>query len=224
MVKRAAFTFIELIFAIVIISVVVMSLPVMSNLLTKSTESNVVQEAIFAAATELSELTTYHWDDNSIDENTSRAGIINVDSSCEDDDTNSRYRLRPGHILEAYHRKCIKDLTLSSADANVSDTLSVDDVALTLKNALENSDGTVVEANAEGYKDEYKTKVTIDHDVTSLSNITINNAAPRTSTTDLAKNIKKITVVIKDQNDKDLTALSSYIANIGEVDFYKRSY
>jgi len=224
MVKRAGFTFIELIFAIVIVSVVVMSLPVISTFLTKSTETNIVQEAIFAASTELNELTTYHWDDNSLDPNSSLAAVINVDNSCEDDNTSTRYHFRPGHILQPYHRKCINDLLLIAADSNISDTASIDDIVQTFKTALEDMSGAGLKATAQGYKDVYKTKISVEHNISTLSNIKINNTTPITSNTNLAKNIKKITVLITSQDDKNLTSLSTYITNIGEVDFYKRSY
>jgi competence protein ComGC len=229
MVKRAAFTFIELIFAIVIISVVVMSLPVMSNLLSKGVETNIVQEAIFAAATEINEVTSYHWDDNSVDTNYSRAGVINVDNSCESNTSKQRYRLRPGHILQVYHRQCIQNLALSAADANISKTASVDDVAEALKNALQDSTATSVSTDASGYKDIYKTQVSVEHNVSTLSNIKINNATPTTASADLQDNIKRITVTIwgRDSNGNytvKLTSLRTYIANIGEVDYYKRSY
>jgi len=224
MVKRAAFTFIELIFAIVIISVVVMSLPIISTFLTKNTETNLVQEAIFAASTELNELTSYHWDDNSLDENASLAAVINVDNSCEDDNTSNRYHFRPGHILQPYHRRCVDDLTLNAADSNISETIAVDEVAQVLKTALEDMSNASLQATAEGYKDVYKTLISVEHNTSKLTNIQINNSAPTTSNTTLSKNVKKITVLIKSQDDTNLSSLSTYITNIGEVDFYKRSF
>ena len=67
MVRRAAFTLIELIFAIVIIAISVISLPMMSQTVSEGIDANIVQEAIFASATELNEAVTAHWDENSIE-------------------------------------------------------------------------------------------------------------------------------------------------------------
>jgi len=78
-VRRAAFTLIELIFAIVIIAISVISLPMMSQTVAKGIDANIVQEAIFAAATELNEAVTAHWDEASMEVNTttSFAKVIN---------------------------------------------------------------------------------------------------------------------------------------------------
>ncbi len=207
MVKRAGFTLIELIFAIVIISVVVMSLPKMSQLLTKNMDTNLVQEAVFAAATEIQEATTYHWDDNSLnDENASRAGVINLDNTCEDNTSSTRYRLRPGHILQPYHRVCIEDLTKGATNTNSNTHIfSVSDI-----NQSSHQIFTDNITSQEGYKYTYTSQIDIDNSP-SFANTT-------------HQNLKKITVTIKDSEGNILTSLSSYVANIGEVDYYKRSY
>jgi len=116
-VKRAAFTFIELIFAIVVIAISVMSLPMMIQVLSNNMDKNLVQEAIFAAATELNEATTTHWDENSLDANNTNglADVINVDNSCESNASLSNYRLRTGHILQPLHRKCLSDLNVTAS-------------------------------------------------------------------------------------------------------------
>ena len=208
MVKRAAFTFIELIFAIVIISVVVISLPLMSQLLTKNLDTNLVQEAIFAAATELHEATTNHWDENSIDTASSAylAGVLNIDGTCEANSSNPRYRLRPGHILQAYHRRCLNDLTQTQANSNTDTNVSaVEDSVHANQSIFLNPT-----PSQSGYKDNYTSTVTITYAPTL-------DGAVR-------PNLKQITVTINDSSGTTLTSLTSYVANIGEVDYYKRSY
>ena len=208
MVKRAGFTFIELIFAIVIVSVVVMSLPKMSQLLSKNMDTNLVQEAIFAAATELHEATTKHWDENSI-ENTSSvylAGVIHTtDNSCETNSTNPRYRLRSGHILQPYHRRCLNDLTQTEADSNTTAVDAVEDSIHTAQSIFLNPT-----PSQSGYKDNYTSDLVITYSPTFDG-----TARP---------NLKQITVTIKNSSGTTLTSLTSYVANIGEVDYYKRSY
>jgi prepilin-type N-terminal cleavage/methylation domain-containing protein len=207
MVKRAAFTLIELIFAIVIIALVVMTLPIMSKLLTKNVDTNLVQEAVFAAATELNEATTKHWDENSIDTNTSSdlAGVINLDASCQSNNADARYRLRKGHILQPYHRRCINNLALAAANSNTN--ANIDAVEDSTHNAA--SIFLNPTPSASGYKNNYTSTLNI----TYTPNFNANQP-----------NLKKITVTIKKSDGTTLTTLYTYVANIGEVDYYKRSY
>jgi len=208
MVKRAGFTFIELIFAIVIISVVVISLPKMSQLLTKNMDTNLIQEAIFAAATELHEATTKHWDENSLDSTSSvyLAGVIDTDGNCESNSSSPRYRLRPGHILQPYHRRCLNNLSQAEVDTNTNAAVDAvedskhNDVSIFLNPTPSQS----------GYKDNYTSSLSVTY------NPVLNGIA--------RPNLKRITVTIKDSSGKTLTSLTSYVANIGEVDYYKRSY
>ena len=208
MVRRGAFTLIELIFAIIIISIAVMSLPVMSRLLTNSIDTNLVQEAIFAAATELNEATTKHWDENSIDTSASTplAAVINIDGTCEANNLSSRYRLRPGHIVEPYHRHCLNDLNQIEADTNTNnDVEAVEDSIHADQSIFLNPT-----PSQSGYKNNYTSSLTVNYDPSFAG-----AARP---------NLKQITVSIKNSNGDTLTSLNTYVANIGEVDYYKRSF
>jgi len=206
-VRRGAFTLIELIFAIVVIAVTVMSLPMMNQVLAKNTESSIIQEAIFAAATELNEATTAHWDVNSLEagELYGLARVINVDSSCNSDQSSSRYRLRPGHILQSLHRRCLNDLSLGAADTT-SSTIDV------VENKAHGSQSIFLNANpeAQGYKNDYNSILTVSYDPPFAG-------ASRS-------NMKKITSVITDSDGNAVVRLSTYVANIGETDYYKRRF
>lgn len=208
MVKRSAFTFIELIFAIIIIAITVISLPMVTQVTSKNANSNVVQEAIFAAATELNEVTTVHWDENASDSNDTKTllKVINIDNSCEDNSSSQRYRLRPGHIAEALHRRCLNDLTQGEADSNSNDNIdAVEDKLHASQTIFLNTD-----PSASGYKDDYQS-------ILSVTYSPLFAGAHRS-------NMKKITSTITDSDGKTIIKLSTYVANIGEVDYYKRSY
>jgi len=82
-VKKSAFTFIELIFAIVIIAISVVSLPTMTSSLSRGIESNLVQEAIFAASTELNQAISSNWDERSLEDGNSSLGRVVDDGTCE---------------------------------------------------------------------------------------------------------------------------------------------
>lgn len=96
---KNAFTMIELIFAIVIVAISVLSLPMMAQINSEAIESNLIQEAIFAASSALSEATTFSWDENSL--NDGDEAVVNGDSSCVAGTPNKRI----GHVS----RECLNN-------------------------------------------------------------------------------------------------------------------
>ncbi|WP_457747658.1 prepilin-type N-terminal cleavage/methylation domain-containing protein [Sulfurimonas sp.] len=209
MVKRSAFTLIELVFAIVVIAISVFSLPMMMQVISKGIDSNIVQEAIFAAATELNQVTTAHWDENSIDVNASSsyARVIDVNNSCENNTSSNRYRLLQGHILQPLHRRCLQDNTINVAATSTNNSVyALEDTAHPAQNIFINAAST-----QQGYKDAYQSTLTV---ATNASFGSLNNDT----------NIKEIKVDIYTSKGKLLTSLKTYTTNIGEIDYYKRSY
>ena len=201
--KRLAFTLIELIIAIVVIAVTVMSLPMLSNVIGEGISANIVQEAVFASASELNEATTAHWDKNSFDSGSSYlfAKVIDIDNDC-----NTTTKLRPGHIRQPYHRQCLNDLSITPSDTKdtTDDIVTIDDMA---------HDYTDIFINAtpsqSGYKDSYKSKL----QVIRPANFNGSN-----------QNIKEIISTIKNSKNQVIVSLKTYSANIGEVDYFKRKY
>ena len=207
MVKKSAFTLIELIFAIVIIAVAVLSLPVMSRITEKGIENSIVQEAIFAAATELNEIVTLHWDANSIDpaRPNSYAKVIDVNGVCDDNTSSPRYRLMPGQINQPLHRRC--------TDSNITAPANIASATIeTIENKAHGYRLIFLNPtpDKEGYKDKYKSK------------ITVSNNAKFGGTTN--PNIKRIKVTITNSDGHVITSLKTYVANIGETDYYKKAY
>ncbi len=208
MVRRSAFTFIELIFAIVIIAIAVVSLPMMKQVIFKGIDSAIVQEAVFAAATELSEVTTAHWDDNSFEPANpdTFARVIDHMGNCETNSSLPSYRYMPGHIVQPLHRKCLDSNLTTPADANVNGVSSLDDSAHGLTNIFLN---TTIDDT--GYKHHYD------------SNVTVGRPAFFDGQND--NDMKRITVTIVDSDTNTIvTSLYTYSANIGEIDFYKKEY
>ncbi len=209
MVRRGGFTLIELIFAIVIIAISVLSLPTISQVTAKNTERGLVQEAIFAAATELNEITTAHWDDNSIEgASSSLAKVIDGHSrvtKCEDNSSLPNYRLMPGHVLQPLHRRCLDSNSTEPADADVDSTIdALEDHEHSKQNIF---DDTTVEAA--GYKANYDSQIVIDR----AANFNGSQS-----------DMKSITITITDSDDNTIVMLKTYSANIGEIDFYKKEY
>ncbi|MEN4046446.1 type II secretion system protein [Sulfurimonas sp. NWX367] len=208
MVKKSAFTLIELIFAIVVIAITVISLPMMNQSISKGIDSNLLQEAIFAAATELNEATTAQWDEASIDENASTtvSQVINLDGLCENNQSSQRYRLKPGHILEPLHRKCLNNLNQTALHSNTNpDVDAVEDKAHGYRNIFLN-----LTPGQEGYKQDFNSSLVISYNP-------VFDGIQR-------PNMKKLTITVKDEEGNVVTSLFTYVANIGGIDYYKRSY
>ncbi|MCD6172181.1 MAG: type II secretion system protein [Sulfurimonas sp.] len=196
--KRFAFTMIELIFAIVIIAISVVSLPMMTQATQKGIESNILQEAIFAASAELMGATAGYWDERSmLDTNLSdMSRVINISGNC-----NSTTKLKPGHINQPKHRRCIEDTTIIAAHNQNTALPGVN--VFDLNDAGHSSDNIFVDTtkNQAGYKDTY----------TSTVSVALNN------------NVKTITVTVSN-SDRIVTVLRTQSANIGEIDYYKRTF
>ena len=208
MVKRSAFSFIELIFTIVIIAITVVSLPMMNQAIYKSVDENLVQEAIFAAATELNEAVTASWDEASIDASfpNSYARVIDHTGSCNDDSNSSTYRQMPGHINQPLHRKCLIDSTVLPVDSSADLTITaLDDMEHGSQNIFVDLTNDSV-----GYKQAYNSTIAVDRNI--LFDEIIN------------PDIKRIVIRIDDSDGNIVTSLTTYSTNIGEVDYMKKEY
>ena len=201
MVKKSAFTLIELIFAIVVISITVISLPMMNQVINKGTDANLVQEAIFAASVELNEAVSAKWDDNSTESGTSFYNrVIDISANCD-----ATSRLMPGHINQPLHRRCLNSSITQATDATSAAGNTLNDMAHSSQNIF--VDTTL---NQAGYKKQYSSTLTVT----------------RPSTFNGASNLdmKKLIITIQDSTNNTIVLLNTYSANIGEVDYYKKAY
>lgn len=206
MVRRSAFTFIELIFAIVIIAITVLSLPVMNQALSKGNDAALVQEAIFAATTELNQATTYRWDENSLEAKTAYSRVVPTSNT----DCNTNH-LRPGHIPnQTLHRRCTNN------DALRPSTIGIDTNDNDIADDLDDTNGTTSNmysddaSTASGYKKDLNIRTDVNY--VAFGDITKDE-----------KNMKKISVTVSNA-DGTVALLSTYSANIGEVGYYHKRY
>ena len=212
MVGKYAFTLIELIFAIVVIAISVISLPMMSQVAEKGISANIIQEAIFAASTELNEVTTANWDENSfeIGATDSFSRVIDIPSNpirCENNSSSQRYRQLIGHINQPLHRRCLDSNITTFSNTDVVDVISLSDMNHSTQSIF--TIGSI--SDASGYKNNYYSSVDILHpaDFNGTSS-----------------NIKKITITITSDlaGVNVITRLNTYSMNIGEVDYFKKEY
>ena len=193
---RYAFTMIELIFAIVIIGIAVISLPMMMQVTSKGIESNIVQEAIFAASAELMGASTGYWDERSMEDeaNDMMSRVVDISGDCN---TN---RLRPGHINQPFHRRCLDSNSSTGLDLTLNSSIvSLDDAKHTSEDIFMN-----ISVDSAGYKQTYKSIIEINR----------------------IDNIKFIQATITDSKSpaNTLVVLKMQSANIGEIEFYKRRF
>lgn len=207
---------IELIFAIVVISIAVISLPMMIQTSTKGIESNLVQEAVFASSAKLNEIISYPWDDNSMQSGSIFSRVIWSSAN----DCNSSTKLRLGHIMEQQHRRCLDSnfsviqptaiLGMEVNDAGIYD--DIDDFNNVSSAIFIDNSGSGIITSAQGYKIPYKMDVNVTY--AAFGNIIA-----------ASKNMKKIDItIINSDTNITTTKLHTYSANIGEVDYYKRSF
>ena len=212
MVRRSAFTLIELIFAIVVIAISVVSLPMMSQTVAKGVDANIVQEGIFGAAAQLNEAVTAHWDENSIEPGMpdTSARVIDIDGLCNNNSIASNFRQMPGHINQPLHRRC-----LDSGAVTPDDDSGTTDISVDLNDMSGRKDIFQGTADADSYKD-----------LTYYSELNITRPAKFNGSNN--NNIKRIISTVKiiedDGTKKTIAVLRTYSANIGEVDYYKRNY
>lgn len=205
--SRRAFTMIELIFAIVIISIAVISLPMMAQVTSRSIESSLVQEAIFAGSVEIMQSLSYRWDRNSAENNTAGelSTTLDIANDCNNNVASLRYAKRPGHI----RRSCYNDLTdlRSNIAANLSDANITN-----LNNAIDTNNSNIftgTDSNGYGYKKLYTKRTDVNISGFGTSNV---------------GNIKRVQTTITASDDANVrVVLEAYSANIGEVELIRRS-
>lgn len=208
---RQAFTMIELIFAIVVIGVTVLTVPLMIETNNKALEGNVAQEAIFLTSSVLSVTTTLVWDENSIvstpgTDNYVLAKILDVGAvNSTYGRTNADSNIRVGGLNQDLHRQFF--------DYNGGGVAPGAPLTETLTASLEDS-----AANISGFKQAYSVVAKRYYVSDDLGSGILSTAASGVS------NLKLTEVSIQGEDGEIIAKLRAYTANIGEVDFARRSF
>lgn len=217
--KKAAFTLIELIFAIVVIAISVMSMPMMSQVTASGMSGALVQEAIFASLAEIRHAATYTWDEESLRDandinsssynNLSRVVAINLadptdcaNSGAVDTAGNAIIR-RPGHIS----RRCLDNL--NTPVLGTPTFYAVEAAVHANRNAF-----TGGGSSQSAYKEQYTSTLSV--------NYCGNAGACQLNIAALNNDLKEIVVTISNSQNTPVTTLRMYSANIGEVAYASR--
>lgn len=210
---RFAFTMIELIFAIVVISISVISLPMITQITMKSIDDSLVQEAIFASVASLNEATSYRWDEHSMDDKLIDPLYSRIISNglgggieCQAGTPNKR----PGHI----NRMCLDNLSTRPylGGPPYSDSLHE------ATHGVESVYIVGATTSVEGYKKLYNSTLTV-------TNGGVGNGTEFEDGAGNDPNMKEITITILDADDNSIvTQMKTYSANIGEVEYHQDTY
>ena len=209
MVKRAAFTMIELIFAIVVMGIVMISIPMLLISNNEAVETNILQEAVFIAAAKTNQVLSFAWDENSIDPSTTLAKTQVVENAGVTRVAGTDFA--PGHILQPLHRRMTPNSAIRAATGITTSTTDgdtvpddIDDfnnVSVTIdKNTTVDSYNVVT-----GYKNQYIVSAEVEHNVPGRKEVTIK-------------------VIDNPNTSGTYVQLPSSSFNIGEVDYYKRTF
>ncbi len=221
---RNASSMLELVVAIVVMGIAMMTLPLMLTTTQKNNTFAMRQEAIYAARTQISDMLTYFWDENSVDANLS-FGVLDTNS------TNNIFERVPGTIRRIGHakrnkrRKYFTSTTYATSPAN----LGKDGIEATPNDIDDFSTGvpTTIQPSTQnadiGFDYKYILNMTttvsyIDDNFTSGSTFDFNTSTMLNST-----NIKMSTLTITNNNDFNIT-LRAYSSNIGASQLLRRDF
>lgn len=232
---------IELVFAIVIIGIVAISIPTIMVNNSKNVEANLMQEAILIVATKTGQILTYPWDENSRDPLSgilSTTDVLSIDESIVEDELDRNVSdYRRGHVQQALRRR----MTPMSAERNATDnTLLGLDAGETIDSVddLDDLNGQSVSLahfSAEGYKKDYNISSAVIYvndqvNYAAAGGITPLNFTFSRTNTGFATNIKMIEISVRAADDagnwptQPDILFRSFASNIGETDYYKRTY
>lgn len=194
---RAAFTLIELIFAIVIMSIVVLSLPMMSQVISSGIEKNLVQEAVLVTSGDILKTIAGKFDENSRtdDENYEKI-LYSSDAEVTLIDGNGS---RAGNINIIFDNNTTTRPALSGLDAGETAGVSEDDID---DYSITDGDAVTESGSGAGYKQLYKKSITITQE-------TFNGVSDADA--------KKVEVTFKNEDAEDLVKMHTYTFNTGSV-------
>lgn len=229
---RPAIAMIELIFAIVVMGIVMMSAPMLLSTANQSGYTAIQQESISEAATQMSIMMDYPWDEN--DTNGSHATVLNVtsgDAALAGNTTTGGLRKRRAGTPMLSHRLYISydGSEFNASTIGLDGTETIDDI--------DDFNGTTVNLNevVASTKDYIDVNISIDRNVSYMSDAAVNYSTggggtlsytPDFNTTAPTTNIKRLQVTLTSTSgvtelSKTIT-LHAFSCNIGNYKLEER--
>ena len=208
---RKASSMIELVIAIIVMGIAVMTLPMMLERTQANNAFAMQQEAILAAKTQLGDIITYPWDDNSLQGNV--VAVLDTDGNItynRSPDNNSTRRV--GHVKQNKRRKFFN---LVTNPGDVAGVVSISDFNGSSQTLSPTSDiaGEITDLD-------YRFTIELNTTVSYVSDAAFVFPTTAQATT---SNIKMIEVKASGDEMSTFT-LRAYSANIGESQLLRRSY
>ena len=208
---KNAFSLIELILTIVIMSIIFAVIPKIIFAINKSDNFAIKQDAIFNTLSLAKIVSTLTWDENS----TTEIKILDTDGSAMFD-CNSTTNIRQGSFLGS--RSCTTTVSASKIMADESSKSSFDDI--------DDFNGSITDVNTTSGKTKYVIYSSVDYlsddtTVFSVSGTTMSIDLSKSSTSSSSTNIKKLTMTVAYKGsrgkEKNITSFNYYSTNIGQL-------
>lgn len=248
MVRRHAFTLIEVLLALIIIGITVLTVPMIIQVNAKSTEGSLEQEAVFNASAKLLQTLSFPWDENATNAELAGegadvlAGVVNIpqngDTAPSLDVT--LIKDRPGLVSRKTRRDGFgQEVDVSNLGNDNPSVLvqGIDDFNGQASNVLNDKGiNSAVIDTAAGYKTDYTMTTTVSYvsDQLDTAGGTIDYSTPTPfagntfvlSNVPVAgpTNLRMVSISIFGQNGNLISVLNAYAANIGETKPFKRRY
>jgi type II secretory pathway pseudopilin PulG len=209
---------IELVIAIVVMGIAVMTLPLMLERTQENNAFAMQQEAILAARTELGDVLTFPWDENSIQNDV--VGVLDVHANADNELDRNTTQRRVGHVLQDRRRKFFSANTQATTPLNLGNDGNLNDIDDFIGVNNYNLSGNL------DYRFDFdmNTSVVYINDAANyaaqdMAIFTFDRNASNTST-----NIKLVSVIL-DINATDTSfRLDAYSTNIGGSSLLRRAY
>jgi len=220
---KKAFSLIEVVFAIIIISISLMSVPMLLKQASKSDEHSIIQESVLAASTKIGNIISYPWDDSSYDTTNKILRVLDVstsgDSELQRDTSSVNKNYRVGHIVADKRRRFFDSVAYPMGRFPTSGTAAYNNIS-----AFNGKTVTIGASGAYDYKDNgitLSSKVYFINDKTnySLQNIVFNL---NTSSVANSTNIKMIELNTTSPLLGKSFILRTFMCNIGQSNLLER--
>ncbi|SFV68949.1 hypothetical protein MNB_SM-6-1081 [hydrothermal vent metagenome] len=209
MIKKTAFTLIELIFSMVIIAIAFTVFPKILQLATKVSVQNVKEEAMFNAVAYIGLIKSTAWDEN----NTVSNDILITSNGDSSYDCNTSSGYRAGGFIGS--RNCEDNLSASALGIDSDDNGFHDDM----------DDFSAIDVNNDTDSRDYNLTVNVNY----VTDIALNSETFSSSSASATTNTKEINVTV--EVNKKTSALGdsfvkiSFISNnIGQQQINRRSW
>jgi len=217
--SKPAFTMIELIFAIVIISITVVAMPLVLLQNANSQEMTLKQEGITLTSTKISQMLTFSWDPLSppLGALMSTANALDVAGGAAPRVAGTDFRV--GHFPGTLRRRMTPASAPRAAGA----------IAAGAAASINDFNGNIVTMgapSARGFKRDFRLTTVVRY-VTEPANYNATTIVNNFGTPSGVSNIKMIRVSTDEQINGAWVPsirLSSFSSNIGEAEFFKRRY